>query len=190
MGGPVSSPNGPVRSRISAAPTRQPSFRSRHGERPDRNWSTRRSRHLFLLGRRWCGVRPDAPANPFDSQWLLSSETGSLDSKRKESPMRDSLPNPPIRLGGRLRRPKGWRGTRPLIGEEPEAMRAVADSRRAKSRIPLCIVLSLVAGGTATETAQPLSVRLSRRTGGRRPDLRSLVVTMRPVRYGASSNRL
>ena len=32
-------------------------------------------------------------------------------------------------------------------------MRAVADSRRAKSRIPLCIVLSLVAGGTATEIA-------------------------------------
>ena len=41
----------------------------------------------------------------------------------------------------------------PCIGEEPEAMRAVADSRRAKSRIPLCIVLSLVAGGTATEIA-------------------------------------
>ena len=67
--------------------------------------------------------------------------------------MRDSLPNPPIRFGRRPRRPKEWRGTRPLLGEEPEAMRAVADSRRAKSRIPLCIVLSLVAGGTATEIA-------------------------------------
>ena len=67
--------------------------------------------------------------------------------------MRDSLPNPPIRFGRRPRRPKEWRGTRPLLGEEPEAVRAVADSRRAKSRIPLCIVLSLVAGGTATEIA-------------------------------------
>ena len=67
--------------------------------------------------------------------------------------MRDSLPNPPIRFGRRPRRPKEWRGTRPLRGEEPEAVRAVADSRRARSRIPLCIVLSLVAGGTATEIA-------------------------------------